>query len=153
MTQDQAPDFAVPEGFVQVAPKSGFINHAGRFFETWRDGRRVIATRIEPHHLNSGGVAHGGFLLTLADFALSWGTHEAGDVPPRTTLSLTMDFAAPARAGAWLEAEVEVLRAGRNIAFLNCVLSANGRRIGHASGVFRLVQKREADIAKHSDIS
>lgn len=146
-------DPTIPAGFVPVAPKSGFINHVGRFFETWRDGRRVVATRIEPHHLNSGGVAHGGFLLTLADFALSWGSHEAGDLPPRTTLSLNMDFAAPARAGAWLEAEVEVLRAGSSIAFVNCVLTADGRRIARASGVFRLVQKRDGDIAKHSDIS
>lgn len=147
---DVSDQFQPPEGFRPVEVKSDFINLLGRFYQMRRDGRRVFGIRVEPHHLNSAGNAHGGFLLSAADFALSWGTHAPGDVPPRATLSLSMDFAAPARVGDWLEVDVDVVRSGQRIAFVNCFLSVNGNRIGRASGAFRIAPIRDNAVAQHS---
>lgn len=142
----------VPEGFTPLEVKSDYVNHLGQFYEARREGRRIFGIRVEQRHMNSAGKTHGGFLLSAADFALSWGTFAAGDVPPRATLSLTMDFARPARLGDWLELDVRLLRAGQSVAFLHCDLTVDGKAVGHASGVFRLVPTTGA-IAEGSDIS
>lgn len=120
----------VPAGFVPLSVLSAFPHAIGAFY--LRDDARgqVIAVRAEPRHANAYGGVHGGFLLTLVDIAL---TYKRG-----VTLSLTTDFAGAAHVGDWIEAHVDVQKAGKSTIFANCFVFAHGERILHASGVFRL---------------
>ena len=66
-------------------------------------------------------------------------------VSPRpfiTTANVTTDFAGSAKVGDWIEAHVNVQKVGRTLAFANCYVVCEGRRIVHASGIFS-VQKAE----------
>ena len=130
-------DLAPPESFELFASESPFIHLVGPFFVSGLGGRRRVGTRVMEHHLNKGNVAHGGFLLTLADVALSLGSFEPGDVPPKVTLSLNTEFAGPVRVGDWIEAEVDVIRIGRSLSFLRCDMTCDGERFASASGTFR----------------
>jgi len=125
-----------PPPYKLLAFKSAFAKHLGDFYERQSPTGRSVAIRVQPQHCNSQGVAHGGFLLALADLALSYGTYEAGDAPPRITMSLTTDFAGVAREGEWVEAHVDVQKAGRRVIFANCFICVGDRRIVRASGVF-----------------
>jgi acyl-coenzyme A thioesterase 13 len=126
----------MPPGYHVLKLRSAFPNHIGEFYEHLSKDGRSIAARVEPHHCNSAGVAHGGFLLTLADLALSYGSYAPNDGPPRITLSLTTDFAGVARIGDWVEAHVDVQRVGRRTVFANCFICVGDKRIVRASGVF-----------------
>ena len=101
------------------------------------DGTFAVGLRVRPCHANGRGQAHGGLLMTLCDIALGYRT--ATSVEPRpflTTVSITADFAGSAKVGDWIEVHVDVQKVGRSLAFANCAIVCDGRRIVHASGVF-----------------
>lgn len=123
-------------GYRRLVLKSPFANHTGEFHERLTATGRSIAIRVAAHHCNSQGVAHGGFLLALADLALSYGTYAAGDAPPRISVSLSADFAGVAREGEVVEAHVDVQKSGRRMIFANCFICVGDTRLVRASGVF-----------------
>ena len=129
----------IPDGFELVPIASAFTNLVAPIYARRTPGGRVFGVRVEQRHCNSDGTAHGGFLLSMADAALTWGRADAQDLP-RVTLSLTAEMLATAAAGDWLEIDIEVLRQGRSIAFANAFLRVGTKRVMRASGVFRPVQ-------------
>ena len=66
------------------------------------------------------------------------GLEQAGVTGFFITVSLTQDFLAPVPLGAWLEAEVKLLRRTRNTMFVQGVFRKGGEPALRASGVFRL---------------
>lgn len=126
-----------PPGFELMSVRSDFPNHIGRFYLRQDGGKQVIATRAEQHHCNSDGVVHGGFLLAMADFALSF--KGPGDIPPRITMGLNAEFAGGAKRGDWLEAHVDVQKVGKSSIFANCFICVGENRIVRAGGVFKIV--------------
>jgi uncharacterized protein (TIGR00369 family) len=129
-----------PDGFEPLTLQSAFVHTMDmKLCQTFRDGRRVMGVRVEPQHCNMGGAAHGGFLLALADLALSYGTYAPDDYPPRITLNLSTDFITAVRGGDWLELEVDVKRSGRSLAFVDGVGRVGDEVVMRMSGLFRPV--------------
>ena len=110
-----------------------------------RDERGVsIGVRLEEKHTNSRGICHGGMLATLADLALGYAlAGRGGAAGSFFTVQLSIDYASPAKAGEWVESEVEIQQAGARLAFANCYLVASGRRIARASAIFATAGKSE----------
>lgn len=109
------------------------------------DGSFVVGLRVLPCHANGRGNAHGGLLMTLCDIALGYRT--SASVTPRpflTTANVSVDFAGSAKVGDWIEAHVEVQKVGRTLAFANCYVVCEGRRIVHASGIFSVTTSGRA---------
>jgi len=134
----------VPEGFVRVRrPRPNPFNEmVGPFYERRRGTEVSLGLWIEERHSNSRGICHGGMLATLADLALGYAALAAGKTAggPSSfvTVSLSLDFAGSARAGDWVQSEVEVHKTGARLAFANGYLVANGVRIVRASAIFAL---------------
>jgi acyl-coenzyme A thioesterase PaaI-like protein len=61
---------------------------------------------------------------------------------PIATVSLSVDFAGTARKGDWVEVHVDVQRVGGTLAYASAYLHLGDERIGRASGVFRILNKR-----------
>ncbi len=133
-----------PPGFEPLFRSSPFLDHLGPFFmRKDPDGAFILGLRVLPFHANGRGNAHGGLFMTLCDIALGYRT--TASVSPRpflTTANVTTDFAGSAKVGDWIEAHVDVQKVGRTLAFANCYVVCEGRRIVHASGIFS-VQKAE----------
>jgi acyl-coenzyme A thioesterase PaaI-like protein len=129
---------AGPAGFAPCQVRSPFPRALGAFYERREPGRgRTIAIQVAEGHCNAMGVAHGGFLMTVLDFAMSYGRHEPDDFPPCVTLSLTTNFLRGAPLGAWLEARVVVETATASTLFARCELAAGGEIVATAQGVFK----------------
>lgn len=136
---------SLPEGFRRLEGLSPFNALVGPLYER-RDARGVsIGVRLEEKHTNSRGICHGGMLATLADLALGYALVGQGDKLSGSffTVQLSIDYASPARAGDWVESEVEIQQAGSRLAFANCYLVAGGRRIARASAIFARAGKAE----------
>lgn len=126
------------EEFRPLAFKSVFAATLGaQFFESGQGRKRLIRVRVEPHHCNTAGFAHGAFLLAVADFTLSHGTFEVGDLPARITLQLSADFMRPVSQGEWLEIEIDVKKSSPGLAFADCLMRTGDRIVLRASGVFK----------------
>ena len=134
----------LPEGFIRVRrPRPNPFNEMiGPFYERRRGTEVSLGLRIEHRHCNSRDICHGGLLATLADLALGYSALEAGKTAGGhssfVTVSLSLDFAGSAKAGEWVESEVEVHKTGTRLAFANGYLVANGVRIVRASAIFAL---------------
>ena len=123
---------------------SPFNTLVGPLYER-RDGETVsIGLQLEEKHVNSRGKCHGGVLATLADLALGYAMlAKTGDRGGFVTAHLAVDYAGAARAGDWVESQVEIQRVGSRLAFANCYLVANGARIVRASAIFAREGQRE----------
>jgi uncharacterized protein (TIGR00369 family) len=133
------------EGFALLPGLSPFNALVGPLYER-RDARGVsIGVRVEAKHTNSRGICHGGMLATLADLALGYALLGKGGSLAGSffTVQLSIDYASPAKAGDWVQSEVEIQQAGSRLAFANCYLVAGGRRIARASAIFARAGKRE----------
>ena len=61
-------NFPVPKGYKKIDQTEMHIEHIGQgFYKRDAEGNLVMAFWIRPENGNSGGVAHGGMLMSLAD--------------------------------------------------------------------------------------
>lgn len=125
----------IPEGFTALEGLSGFLRNCGDFF--LHDERPIMAVRLQPHHLNYVRIAHGGFLATVADSAFGIVLRRQLRPPSvALTVNLNVDYIGPVREGEWLEAHVEVLKAGGTFINASCLLKVGERLVLRANGVF-----------------
>jgi uncharacterized protein (TIGR00369 family) len=144
----------IPEGFAEMDAYGAFHALVGPLYETIRGGRTVVGMRVAEKHLNRGPGMHGGMYFMLLDTAMtraciSLRPPEKGAV----TSGFTSELFGSAVRGDWIEAEVEVMRAGGRVIFLNCVVrrgGPGGEPLARASGTFQIVDRarRLAGLAK-----
>jgi len=132
----------IPEGFKPIPRLSPFNSLIGPLYERRTGTALSIGLHIEAKHTNSRGICHGGVLATLADVALGYamlalGGGRSGFV----TAHLAVDYAGSAKVDEWIESDVEIQRVGTRLAFANCYLVANGKRIVRASAIFARAAK------------
>jgi len=70
---------------------------------------------VREEFTNFLGFAHGGYLVSLADFAL--GVAANADGVKRFAISIGLDFVSPAEIGDRLIAEAELVGGGRRVSF------------------------------------
>lgn len=130
----------IPAGFEPIPHLGHYLSQLGPFHWKRADGQLLVGLRIEERHTNTRGIVHGGMLVTLADSALGIVLYNSRTPPqPIVTVSLTTDFIESAYPGDWVEADVDILRIGKRLAYANCYLQIGSRRILRASGVFALM--------------
>ncbi|WP_298437781.1 PaaI family thioesterase [uncultured Jannaschia sp.] len=93
-------------------------------------------------HTNRHGALHGGIAAAVLDNALGATaslTVDATGTAPFLTVSMTLNFHAPAHAGDHLEATGRVTGGGRSLIFVAGELRTPDRLIATATGVFKRV--------------
>ena len=142
---DPTPAQAVPppEGFRAARMGGPFVALAGPLFarlESRTDGVQLLmGFRVEQRHCNPLGMCHGGMLATFADMLMPMAAmyQAAGERRFLPTISLQMDYLAPAMLGAWVQGEAQILRTTRNLLFAQGLVSADGAPALRVSGVFK----------------
>jgi acyl-coenzyme A thioesterase PaaI-like protein len=130
-----------PPGFYLLEKRSPFGVLVGPVFQRDDDNGNLYGFRVQPKHLNIGGVSHGGMLATFADIVL-------GQFPSRdfgrltVTIRLVMEYLAPAKSGDWVEARPAITRETRNLVFAETTLIAGPRSLLTASAVFKTLNRR-----------
>ena len=105
--------------FVTLPGWDPFEDLVGPMFESEASTpKRSCAMRLEARHCNTARIAHGGLLMTFADYATFAIAREAIGPNGGVTVSMTNDFTAAARAGDLLEADVDITRETRSMVFV-----------------------------------
>jgi uncharacterized protein (TIGR00369 family) len=130
-----------PPGFEPLDSTSPFHELVGPLYRKSEPDAFRVGMVVEQKHLNTHGVVHGGMICTLVDFAMGYAARFVTD-PPRklVTTNLSVDFAGNARVGDWIEARVDVMRPGRQVAFVNCFVYHGSERIARGSGTFLVLK-------------
>jgi uncharacterized protein (TIGR00369 family) len=119
------------ELITQFLLHSPFVGHLGMELREIEDDRALLALPFRDEVVTIGDVVHGGAVSALIDtaaMAASWSAIEFDGEPPRgTTVGLTVDFLAAARAQE-LEADARVLRRGASLCF--CEVKVTGAADG-----------------------
>jgi uncharacterized protein (TIGR00369 family) len=132
-----------PAGFSPHFRKSPVTDPWEPLFSRVRDDGAVeIGFHVGPAHSNSRGMLHGGVIAALADNAMGLSCASAAGAGAKglVTISLGVDYAGAGKAGQWVQIEPRVIRAGRTLAFVDALVTADGAPIARASATFRVME-------------
>lgn len=113
-------------------------------FREEADGETLCALRIARRHLNGHGAAHGGLLMTFADFALFAIARRHLGPMGGVTVSCTSQFLGPAHEGDLLLARGRVARAGKGLIFVEVGMTSDDRPVLSVSGIIKNLRPRPA---------
>ena len=142
MNEDAAGDEALPappEGFVRSTGRGRFSTHNGPYFHREDGAQAFFALK---RHCNSIGLIHGGMLSAFLDGVLA-GAASRGSGAVSVTVHLSIDFLDMGRAGDWVIGEASLTRAAGDLAFVEGRAHVRGRLLARATGVFKLMRRRE----------
>jgi acyl-CoA thioesterase len=116
-----------------------FIKELGVEFISASDGRSVVALDLEPWHLNSWSVAHGGVLMSLLDVAMAVaGRSLMEGAGGGVTVEMKTSFLQPAKAGSRLLVSGYAFHRSTTMAFCEGeVRDTNNRLIAKSMGTFK----------------
>lgn len=132
----------IPAGFEPIRPFGKFHELIGPLYGKLDGDRVIVGFRVEEKHGNRGNNLHGGMMCALADSAMTYAC--ALRRPPEmgtVTASLTIEMMGAAQPGDWLEAQVDVMRQGRRVIFLNTYILRGDERLARSSATFQLVPR------------
>ncbi|HXQ16473.1 MAG TPA: PaaI family thioesterase [Caulobacteraceae bacterium] len=128
-----------PAGFHRATERGAFSNHNGPYFHHEDGTQAFFALK---RHCNSIGLIHGGMLAAFLDGVLaSAAGRGAGRVA--ITVHLSIDFLDMGRAGEWVMGEASLTRATSDLAFVEGRAHVGGRNLARATGVFKLMRRRD----------
>ena len=131
------------KGWVTWASEAFEHDTAGPFYFRTDEKGAVAAFRAGAKHMNSGGVVHGGCLMTFADFALFAIAQDVfGDNGYGLTVAFNSEFLSGAKLGQLIEARGEVLREGGSLIFVRGILTADGTPCLNFSATLKRLKPR-----------
>ena len=134
-------DVCLPEGFRPLPIGGEFIKTNGPLYLRHEGDHVQLGFRVEARHTNPMGICHGGMLASFADMLLPVTIHRRLHDQPRRflpTISLQLDYMAPAPLGAWVQGEAQVLRSTLTMVFAQGLITADGKTAVRVSGTFKI---------------
>ena len=131
----------LPAGFQAMALGDLFIGINGPFYLKHEGPLVQIGFRVERRHCNPMKNCHGGMLASFSDMVLPLSIHrKTAEVGHKflPTISLQLDYLAPAPLGCWVQGEAEVLRVTRSLVFAQGLVTADGEPAVRISGIFKI---------------
>ena len=131
--------YPVPEGYERINQTEHHIQHLGDcFYRRDEEGNLIIAFWIKKENCNSANVAHGGMLMSIADYSLA-----SASMPSRdkyvATISFRSEFIAPAKIHSLAEVHTSITRATKSLVFGEGKIYCEGKIVFSFSGVVKKI--------------
>lgn len=110
-------DENIDEEIIEAVAKNQFVHFCGIKFVRESDGSYTGRLKLEEHHLNPYGRAHGGILYTIAD--TTGGINSRRYIHNPVTLDSDFHYLNNTGAGTEIVSTARIVRAGSRIAVLN----------------------------------
>ncbi|XP_011214495.2 acyl-coenzyme A thioesterase 13 [Bactrocera dorsalis] len=85
------------------------------------DGKCTAEFKVAPEHLNRGGTLHGGFTATIVDMVTTYALMSK-PCNPGVSVDLHVTYLKAAKEGDTILVSANTIRAGKKLAFIECVL-------------------------------
>ena len=120
--------------------KKGFMQNIGNLsFKKIDETNYEFNIKVEEKFLNTGKIAHGGFIATIADTGMGNAAHVAAGNKRSVTVNLNIEYISAGKLGDNLVGKVEVLKRTKTLVFINCkILNSNGI-VASASGTWKIL--------------
>ncbi|KAM8709188.1 hypothetical protein ACLKA7_016060 [Drosophila subpalustris] len=105
-----------------IAKATGFERHLEKVtILGGGDGVCTAEFTVAPEHINKGGGLHGGYTATLVDMVTTYALMSK-PCHPGVSVEINVNYLKGARIGDEVLIEANTVRAGKNLAFIDCVL-------------------------------
>ena len=95
---------------------------------------------VKEMHLNTAGMAHGGFLTYIADTGMGNAAHRVAEGKRCVTISLEMKFISAGKPKDNLIAKVKVQKKTKTLVFLTCEIINTEGIVAVTSGVWKILK-------------
>ena len=95
---------------------------------------------VKEMHLNTGQIAHGGFLSTIADTGMGTAAHQVAGDRRCVTINLDIKFITAAKLGEKLIGKVKILKKTKTLVFISCEISNSSDIVASANGTWKILK-------------
>ena len=118
----------------------GFMKHLGGLnLKKIDDTKYEFSVKVKEMHLNTGKIAHGGFLSTIADTGMGTAAHRVAGGRRCVTINLDIKFISAGMLSDNLKGVVKILRKTRTLVFINCEISNDKGIVVFAAGTWKIL--------------
>jgi len=118
----------------------GFMKHLGGLeLKQINDTQYEFLVEVKEMHLNTGKIAHGGFLSTIADTGMGTAAHRVAGDKRCVTINLDMKFISVGLLGDKLKGKVKILKKTKTLVFISCEISNDKEIVVSASGTWKIL--------------
>ena len=118
----------------------GFMKHLGGLdLKKIDDTKYEFSVKVKELHLNTGKIAHGGFLSTIADTGMGTAAHKVAGDRRCVTINLNMKFISAGMLDDELKGVVKILKKTKTLVFINCEISNDKGIVVSASGTWKIL--------------
>jgi|TARA_B110000438_G_scaffold301934_1_gene358135 acyl-coenzyme A thioesterase PaaI-like protein len=96
-------------------------------------------SEVKNIHLNTGKMAHGGYLCTIADTGMGSVAHKVAGNRRCVTINLDMKFITAAQQSDKLLGEVVILKKTKTLVFISCLIKNQKSIVASASGTWKIL--------------
>jgi uncharacterized protein (TIGR00369 family) len=120
-----------------------FLSELGVEFLGMADGRAQVALTLEPRHMNSWHVTHGGVVMTLLDVVMSMaGRSLDPEARGGVTIEMKTSFMEPGgKAGSRIVAKGHAFHRSTTMCFCEGELWNDDRMVAKAMGTFKFLKR------------
>ena len=118
----------------------GFMKHLGGLdLKRVDEANYEFTVKVKDIHLNTGKIAHGGFLSTIADTGMGTAAHRVAGDRRCVTINLDIKFISAGMLDDVLKGTVKVLKKTKTLVFINCEVSNDKGLVISASGTWKIL--------------
>ena len=119
----------------------GFMKHLGGLeLKQINDTQYEFIVEIKEMHLNTGKIAHGGFLATIADTGMGTAAHKIAGDKRCVTINLDVKFISAGMLGDKLVGKVKILKKTKTLVFISCEISNSSDIVASANGTWKILK-------------
>jgi uncharacterized protein (TIGR00369 family) len=118
----------------------GFMKHLGGLeLKQINETQYEFIVEVKEIHLNTGKIAHGGFLSTIADTGMGTAAHRVAGDRRCVTINLDMKFISAGKLSDKLIGNVKILKKTKTLVFIGCEISNDKEIVVSASGTWKIL--------------
>ena len=119
----------------------GFMKHLGGLeLKKIDDANYEFKVEVKEIHLNTGKIAHGGFISTIADTGMGTAAHKIAGDKRCVTINLDMKFISAGMLGDKLVGKVKILKKTKTLVFISCEISKSSDIVASANGTWKILK-------------
>ena len=120
--------------------KKGFMQNIGNLsFKKIDDSSFEFGIKILENFLNTGGIAHGGFIATIADTGMGNAAHVVAGNKRCVTINLDLKFISAGKLNENLIGKVKILKKTKTLVFISSEIFGSDKIIATASGTWKIL--------------
>ena len=120
--------------------KKSFMQNIGDLsFKKINESDYEFSIKVIESFLNTGGIAHGGFIATIADTGMGNAAHIAAGNKRCVTINLDIKFISAGKLNETLVGKVKILKRTKTLVFINSEIFGAEKIVATASGTWKIL--------------